>query len=78
MSFAVQVKVWRARFVWTSMPGRGDGVGEAVDMVAGALPDAWRRSSRGWAASTRSSAVGSELCTFVIVDGNSVTHDRIT
>ena len=40
--------------------GHGDGVGEAVDMVAGALPDAWRRSSRGWAASTRSSAVGSE------------------
>ena len=40
--------------------GRGDRVGEAVDMVVGALPDAWRRSSRGWAASIRSSAVGRE------------------
>ena len=47
--------------------GSGDGLEgevpvdlEAVDMVAGALPGAWRRSSRGWAASTRLSAVGRE------------------
>ena len=40
--------------------GRGDGVGEAVDMAAGALPGAWRRSSRGRAANARPSAVGRE------------------